>query len=159
MRSCQALPPVWKFVKRFSHPPHLTTKREWVHTMFWYIISNLTFYHSVPRNFWYSFYRPRKDERLSQPWNQQWFWTWDRWIENPSPKPLGYSSWFCIDWNWHLDTERWSFGVCFSTLHTKKNLHILHEVTYLCYHLCHYFIPANCLGQRIEFWADKVKKY
>ena len=23
-----------------------------------------TFYHSVPINFWYSFYRPRKDERL-----------------------------------------------------------------------------------------------
>ena len=28
-----------------------------------------TFYHSVPRNFWYSFYRPHKDERLSQPWS------------------------------------------------------------------------------------------
>ena len=28
-----------------------------------------TFYHSVPRNFWYSFYRPRKDERLSRPWS------------------------------------------------------------------------------------------
>ena len=29
----------------------------------------LTFYHLVPRNSWYSFYRPRKDERLSQPWS------------------------------------------------------------------------------------------
>ena len=28
-----------------------------------------TFYHSVPRNSWYSFYWPRKDERLSRPWN------------------------------------------------------------------------------------------
>ena len=28
-----------------------------------------TFYHSVPRNFWYSFYRPQKDERLSRPWS------------------------------------------------------------------------------------------
>ena len=28
-----------------------------------------TFYHSVPRNSWYSFYRPRKDERLSPPWS------------------------------------------------------------------------------------------
>ena len=28
-----------------------------------------TFYHSVPRNSWYSFYRPRKDERLSQLWS------------------------------------------------------------------------------------------
>ena len=28
-----------------------------------------TFYHSVPRNSWYSFYRPRKDERLSRPWS------------------------------------------------------------------------------------------
>ena len=28
-----------------------------------------TFYHSVPRNPWYSFYRPRKDERLSRPWS------------------------------------------------------------------------------------------
>ena len=27
-----------------------------------------TFYHSVPRNYWYSFYQPRKDERLSRPW-------------------------------------------------------------------------------------------
>ena len=27
-----------------------------------------TFYHSVPRNSWYSFYRPRKGERLSRPW-------------------------------------------------------------------------------------------
>ena len=28
-----------------------------------------TFYLSVPRNPWYSFYRPRKDERLSRPWS------------------------------------------------------------------------------------------
>ena len=28
-----------------------------------------TFYHSVPRNSWYLFYRPRKDERLSRPWS------------------------------------------------------------------------------------------
>ena len=28
-----------------------------------------TFYHSVPRNSWYSFYQPRKDERLSRPWS------------------------------------------------------------------------------------------
>ena len=27
------------------------------------------FYHLVPRNFWYSFYQPRKDERLSQTWS------------------------------------------------------------------------------------------
>ena len=27
------------------------------------------FYHSVPTNSWYSFYRPRKNERLSQPWS------------------------------------------------------------------------------------------
>ena len=26
-------------------------------------------YHSVPRNSWHSFYRPRKDERLSRPWS------------------------------------------------------------------------------------------
>ena len=28
-----------------------------------------TFYHSVPRNSWYSFYQPRKDERLNRPWS------------------------------------------------------------------------------------------
>ena len=28
-----------------------------------------TFYHSVPSNSWYSFYRPWKDERLSRPWS------------------------------------------------------------------------------------------
>ena len=28
-----------------------------------------TFCHSVPRNSWYSFYQPRKDERLSWPWS------------------------------------------------------------------------------------------
>ena len=28
-----------------------------------------TFYHSVPRNSWYSFYRPRKGKRLSRPWS------------------------------------------------------------------------------------------
>ena len=28
-----------------------------------------TFYRSVPRNSWYSFYQPRKDERLSRPWS------------------------------------------------------------------------------------------
>ena len=28
-----------------------------------------TFYHSLPRNSWYSFYRPRKDEGLSRPWS------------------------------------------------------------------------------------------
>ena len=29
-----------------------------------------TFCHKVPRNFWYLFYKPRKDGRLSQPWSQ-----------------------------------------------------------------------------------------
>ena len=28
-----------------------------------------TFYHQVPRDSWYSFYRPQKDERLSRPWS------------------------------------------------------------------------------------------
>ena len=28
-----------------------------------------TFYHSVPRNSWYSFYRLRKDERLNRSWS------------------------------------------------------------------------------------------
>ena len=28
-----------------------------------------TFYHSVPRNSWYSFYQHWKDERLSRPWS------------------------------------------------------------------------------------------
>ena len=28
-----------------------------------------TFYHLVPRSSWYSFYRPREDERLSRPWS------------------------------------------------------------------------------------------
>ena len=28
-----------------------------------------SFYHSVPRNSWYSFFRPWKDERLSQSWS------------------------------------------------------------------------------------------
>ena len=28
-----------------------------------------TSYHSVPRNSWYSFYRPRKDQTLSRPWS------------------------------------------------------------------------------------------
>ena len=28
-----------------------------------------TFYHSVPKYFWYSFYRPQNDERLSWPWS------------------------------------------------------------------------------------------
>ena len=28
-----------------------------------------TFYHKVPRNSWYSFYRTQKDEGLSQPWS------------------------------------------------------------------------------------------
>ena len=28
-----------------------------------------TFFHSVPRNSWYPFDQPRKDERLTQPWS------------------------------------------------------------------------------------------
>ena len=31
--------------------------------------SQFTFYHSAPRNSWYSFYRPPKDERLSRLWS------------------------------------------------------------------------------------------
>ena len=30
---------------------------------------SLLFTNSVPRKSWYSFYRPRKDERLSRPWS------------------------------------------------------------------------------------------
>ena len=31
---------------------------------------SLLFTTKVPRNFWYSFYQPRKDDKLSQPWSQ-----------------------------------------------------------------------------------------
>ena len=45
-----------------------------------------TFYHSVPRNYWYSFYRPRKDERLSRPWSHPVVLsTGPPWIGNPAP--------------------------------------------------------------------------
>ena len=33
------------------------------------LMRQFTFYHSVPRNSWYSFCWPPKDERLSRPWN------------------------------------------------------------------------------------------
>ena len=32
-----------------------------------------TFYHLGPKNSWYSFYQPRMDERLSQPWSHPGF--------------------------------------------------------------------------------------
>ena len=41
--------------------------------------------HSVPRSSWYSFDRPRKDERLNRLWSIQWFWNRDPRIENPAP--------------------------------------------------------------------------
>ena len=31
--------------------------------------TEVTFYHVVPRNSWYSYDRPRKDERLNRPWS------------------------------------------------------------------------------------------
>ena len=42
-----------------------------------------TFYHSVPRNSWYSFYRPRKDKRLSRPWSHPVVLSTGPLIENP----------------------------------------------------------------------------
>ena len=44
----------------------------------------LSSYLSVPMTSWYSFSQPRKDERLSWPWNEQ-FWTWKPCIGNPAP--------------------------------------------------------------------------
>ena len=47
-----------------------------------------TFYHLVQRNFWYWFYQPRKDERLSQPLvDTQWFWIRGPWIGNTTCVP------------------------------------------------------------------------
>ena len=42
-------------------------------------------FHSVPGSSWYSFDRPRKDERLNRLWSIQWFWNRDPRIENPAP--------------------------------------------------------------------------
>ena len=36
-----------------------------------------TFYDLVPRDSWYSFYRPRKDERLSRPWSHPVVLNWE----------------------------------------------------------------------------------
>ena len=44
----------------------------------------LSSYLSVPMTSWYSFSQPRKDERLSWPWNER-FWTWKPCIGNPAP--------------------------------------------------------------------------
>ena len=33
-------------------------------------LPQFTFYHQVPKNSWYSLYRPWKGERLSRPWSQ-----------------------------------------------------------------------------------------
>ena len=53
---------------------------------------HFTFYHSVPRNFWCSFYRPGKDEGWVNLGATQWFWTRDPWIGNPAPWPLGHTT-------------------------------------------------------------------
>ena len=41
-----------------------------------------TFHHSVPRNSWYSFYRPQKDKRLSRPWSHREIPYWFSWKVN-----------------------------------------------------------------------------
>ena len=63
-----------------------------------------TFYHSVPRNSWYSFYWPRKDERLSRPcshpvvlnmgpldWESSTFTTWPEEILNVPVNSISYA--------------------------------------------------------------------
>ena len=68
-----------------------------------------TFYHYVPRNTWYSFYRPRRDETLSRPWShpvvlkagphdwessaltakplvKSWHWIWPKYYQQFWPK-------------------------------------------------------------------------
>ena len=47
-----------------------------------------TFYHEFPRNPWYSFYRPPKDESWIALGVTQWFWPMDSWIGNSVPWPL-----------------------------------------------------------------------
>ena len=49
-----------------------------------------TFHHLVQRNFWYWFYQPRKDERLSQPWSH--------------PVVLNTES---LDWEYNMCTRWW----------------------------------------------------
>ena len=39
----------------------------------------------LPRNCWYSFYQPRKNEKLSQPWSRPMVLNTDPWIGNPAP--------------------------------------------------------------------------
>ena len=53
-----------------------------------------TFYHSVPRNSWYSFYRPRKDEGLSRPLSRPWvsFIKLDIQNQYPTTTPVSHVS-------------------------------------------------------------------
>ena len=39
----------------------------------------------LSRNYWYSFYQPQKNEKLSQPWSHPMVLNTDPWIENPAP--------------------------------------------------------------------------
>ena len=66
-----------------------------------------TFYHLVPRNSWYLFYRPRKDESWVDLGATHWFWIRDPWIGNPMLKPQGHctiillATIFCNSWYFH----------------------------------------------------------
>ena len=67
----------WLFLKKWNNEIAVNFKTLW--PLLWMGFNCLkatvtlrrqfTFYHSVPRHSWYSFYWPPKDERLSQPWS------------------------------------------------------------------------------------------
>ena len=63
-----------------------------------YYKETVSFVSLSSRSFWYIFDWPRKNQSLSQLGVNQCFWTWEPYIGNPVPKPLGHCLWSKCSW-------------------------------------------------------------
>ena len=98
-----------------------------------------TFYHSVPKNSWYPFDQPRKDERLTQPWSHTV-------VFNTGP----------LDWGSSTLTNRPVFVFFIADIQWKEARYvILGTLTLLTINdIINYFV---CVGPRRIFRGSALK--
>ena len=88
-----------------------------------------TFNHWVPKNSWYSFYRPRKNERLSQPWShpvilnmghQDWESS-DKFLVVYCDRCMLLTRWFSFSWHCIFFFSMWNVlsGYCYKDIFVK----------------------------------------
>ena len=110
----------------------------------------VTFYHSVPRNSWYSFYRPRKDERLSRP------------CSHPVVLNMGLLDWESSTLTFSSKLDWGSYIISIAKTASKKIGALIHSMEFLSPEVVLYLYKSTilpCMEYCCHVWAGAPSCY